>query len=41
MATRALFAGEPVVLVFPDGHELLVTPEHASGVAALFLMQAA
>jgi len=41
MATRALFAGDPVVLVYPDGHELLVTPEHARGVAALFLLVSA
>ncbi len=25
MATRALFEGDPVVIVYPDGHELLVT----------------
>jgi hypothetical protein len=37
MATEALFAGDPVVIVYPDGHELLVHPEHARGVAALFL----
>ena len=41
MATRALFAGDPVVLVFPDGHELLVTPEHARRVAGLLLVAAA
>lgn len=41
MATRALFEGDPVVLVYPDGHELLVTPEHARGVAGLFLLLAA
>lgn len=41
MATRALFAGDPVVLVFPDGHELLVTPEHARGLAGLLLLAAA
>lgn len=41
MATRALFAGDPVVLVFPDGHELLVTPEHARGVAGVLLVAAA
>ncbi len=41
MATRALFAGQPVVLVFPDGHELLITPEHARGLARLFLSGAA
>ncbi|MGE5282301.1 MAG: DUF1330 domain-containing protein [Chloroflexota bacterium] len=29
MATRALFEGDPVVIVYPDGHELLVQPEQA------------
>ena len=37
MATRALFAGEPVVLVYPDGRELLITPDHAHRVAALLI----
>lgn len=41
MATRALFSGDPVVLVYADGHELLVTPEHAHGIAAVFLLIAA
>jgi MYXO-CTERM domain-containing protein len=41
MATRALFSGDPVVLVYPDGRELLVTPEHARGIAGLFLLAAA
>ena len=41
MATRALFSGDPVVLVYPDGHELLVTPERVAGMAALFLLIAA
>jgi len=27
MATRALLDGHPVVIVFPDGHELLVWPD--------------
>ncbi|MCA1846130.1 MAG: hypothetical protein LC792_23655 [Actinobacteria bacterium] len=40
MATRALFGGDPVVLVYPDGHELLMTPELARGIAALFLILA-
>lgn len=31
MATRALFEGDPVVIVYPDGHELLVQPERAEG----------
>jgi hypothetical protein len=33
MATRALFEGDPVVIVYPDGHELLVQPEQAHGFA--------
>lgn len=37
MATRALFAGDPVVLVYPDGCELLITPDHAHRVAALLI----
>jgi hypothetical protein len=41
MATRALFAGDPVVLVHPNGHELLITPEHARGLAGVFLLLAA
>jgi hypothetical protein len=41
MATRALFEGDPVVIVYPDGHELLVRPEHAAGITALFLLLAA
>lgn len=38
MATRALFSGDPVVIVYPDGHELLVSPEQAAGIAALALL---
>jgi hypothetical protein len=38
MATRALFEGDPVVIVYPDGHELLVRPEHAVGIVALLLV---
>jgi len=41
MATAALLAGDPVVIVYPDGHELLVLPEHARGVTAFFLSAAA
>lgn len=41
MATRALFEGDPVVIVYPDGHELIVRPENAAGVVALFLLLAA
>lgn len=33
MAARALFEGDPVVIVYPDGHELLVQPEPARGFA--------
>ncbi len=37
MATRVLFQGDPVVLVYADGHETLFTPERAGGVVALLL----
>lgn len=40
MATRALFHGDPVVIVYPDGHELLIAPEEARGIAALLLFAA-
>ncbi|HEX5762320.1 MAG TPA: hypothetical protein VFY04_04280 [Solirubrobacterales bacterium] len=38
MATRALFSGDPVVIVYPDGHELLVRPEQVAGVVAVLLL---
>jgi hypothetical protein len=41
MATQALFDGDPVVIVYPDGHELLVRPEHAAGITAFLLLLAA
>lgn len=41
IATQALFAGDPVVIVYPDGHELLIRPEHVGGIAALLLVFAA
>lgn len=41
MATAALFSGDPVVIVYPDGHELLVRPEHAAGLVGLLLIAAA
>ena len=37
MATRALFSGDPVVLVYPDGREVLFTPERTLGLAGLFI----
>ncbi len=37
MATRALFDGDPVALIYDDGHELLLTPEHFAGLSALFV----
>ena len=40
MATRALFEGDPVVLVYPDGREILFTPEPTRGVLALLLILA-
>jgi len=33
MATRALFEGDPIVIVYPDGHKLLVQPEQTYGFA--------
>lgn len=41
MATRALFDGDPVVIVYPNGHELLVRPEEVHGLARLPLIVAA
>jgi hypothetical protein len=41
MTTRALFHGDPVVLIYPDGREIVFTPERAGGVVALFLLLAA
>ena len=38
MATRALFEGDPVALIYPDGHEILLTPERVGGLAALILL---
>jgi hypothetical protein len=40
MATRALFEGDPVVLVYPDGREILFTPEPTRGVLALLMFLA-
>jgi hypothetical protein len=30
-ATEALLEGEPVVLIYPDGRELLISPESGGG----------
>lgn len=38
MATRALFQGDPVALVYPDGREFLLTPEHVKGIVAVLLI---
>jgi hypothetical protein len=40
LTSRALFSGDPVVVVHPDGHEVLFTPERTSGLAALLLLAA-
>jgi hypothetical protein len=41
MTTKALLAGEPVVLVYPDGREMLMTPEEATaGFASLLFLLA-
>lgn len=37
MTTKALLAGDPVVLVYPDGREMLMTPERATAGLALVL----
>jgi hypothetical protein len=41
MATRALFSGDPVAIVYPDGHELLIHPDRAHGIGAALLGLAA
>lgn len=41
MTTDALLAGDPVALVYPNGHELLIIPGQAHGVAAALLGVAA
>lgn len=38
MATRALFAGEPVAIAYSDGHELLIRPEEVGGIVAVLLI---
>lgn len=35
MASRALSDGDPVAIVYSDGHELLIRPEEMSGVVAM------
>lgn len=41
MASRALSEGDPVAIVYSDGHELLIRPEEIGGIVALFLILAA
>jgi hypothetical protein len=38
MTSRALFSGDPVVVVHPNGQEVLFTPEPIRGLAALFFL---
>jgi hypothetical protein len=40
MTSRALFSGDPVVVVYQDGREVLFTPKPAHGLAAAFLLLA-
>jgi hypothetical protein len=40
MTSRALFSGDPVVVVYPDGREVLFTPEPAHGLVAAVLLVA-
>ena len=37
MATEALFDGDPVALIYPDGREVLLTPERVGGLVGLLL----
>jgi hypothetical protein len=38
MTSRALFHGDPVVVVYPDGREVLFTPQPSHGLVAAVLM---
>jgi hypothetical protein len=40
MTSRALFGGDPVVVVYQDGREVLFTPKPAHGLAAALLLLA-
>lgn len=40
LTSRALFAGDPAAVIYPDGHEVLFTPERVSGVARLLFLMA-
>jgi hypothetical protein len=40
MTSRALFHGDPVVVVYPDGREVLFTPQPAHGLVAAVLLLA-
>lgn len=40
LTSRALFSGDPVVVVHPDGREVLFTPESPTGVVAVLLLAA-
>ncbi|HEX3518464.1 MAG TPA: hypothetical protein VHT29_05465 [Solirubrobacteraceae bacterium] len=38
LTSRALFAGDPAAIIYPDGREVLLTPEPAHGVAGMLLL---
>jgi hypothetical protein len=38
MTSRALFNGDPVVVVYSDGREVLFTPERANGLVGALLL---
>ncbi|HEX3391342.1 MAG TPA: hypothetical protein VHS55_02150 [Solirubrobacteraceae bacterium] len=40
LTSRALFGGDPVAVIYPDGREVLFTPERANGLVALALLVA-
>lgn len=40
LTSRALFSGDPVAVVYPDGREILFTPKPADRLASIILMAA-
>lgn len=40
LTSRALFAGDPAAVIYPDGREVLFTPEPTHGVAGMLLLLA-
>ncbi len=40
LTSRALFAGDPAAIIYPDGREVLFTPEPTHGIAGMLLLLA-